>query len=94
MKDLVLDENLDLKIKNGDVVFDEATMQTLENVLDTNKGEWKDNVRLGVGIKKYLAANNSINELRGEIIENLKRVDIKHKKIGINKDKEIEVKVE
>lgn len=92
MKDLIID-NGDLKVKGNDLQVGEATLQVVENIVDSNKGEWKENKYLGVGIKNYLAANENIDDLRAEVIENMKRIGVEYKSVEIE-DGEIVIKVE
>lgn len=36
----------DIKISNGTIVLGDNTMDMIENIIDSNKGEWKENVFL------------------------------------------------
>lgn len=51
MKDVLLDENFDLAIKDGDFVFGESTKQNQILLLLARKGEFKNWLLAGVGLK-------------------------------------------
>lgn len=52
--DILLDENFDLKIANGDFVVDESTYQHQACLLMASKGEYKANPTIGVDSKRFL----------------------------------------
>lgn len=52
MKDLLLDENGDLKIVNGDFVIGDASEQSVEQLLISKPGEWKEFPQVGCNIQK------------------------------------------
>ncbi len=52
MKDFLLDENGDLKIVNGDFVIGDAEEQTVERILISKPGEWKEYPQVGCDIQK------------------------------------------
>lgn len=54
MQDLLLDINMELDIKNGDFVTGESTEQNQKLLLLTNKGEWKQNPLVGIGVESFL----------------------------------------
>lgn len=54
MRDLVLDENGDLSIINGDFVTGYSDNQHQEHILVATKGEYKEFPELGVGIEQIL----------------------------------------
>ena len=51
MEDILLDKNFDLAIKDGDFVFGESSKQNQLLLLLTRKGEWKNHLLAGVGLK-------------------------------------------
>ena len=53
-KDIILTENLDLKIVNGDFVLGESTAQHQKILILSDKGEYKENPMRGVGARRYL----------------------------------------
>ena len=53
-KDILLDQNFDLQISNGDFVIGEATEQHQQLLIATFNGEWKENPTVGVGAEGFL----------------------------------------
>lgn len=72
MEDIQLTDSLELHIKNGDLVVDDNLKQAQQLLLGTNKGEWKQNPKAGVGIVNYLETS-SVGELSREIREQFTR---------------------
>ena len=67
--DLLLTEENDLLIKNGDFVVGESTRQHQNLLLIADKGEFKQYPTVGVGILRYLEDYNGDNlarEIRAE----------------------------
>ena len=58
--------NKDLQIENGDFKVDESSQQSIEHLLLSHKGAYKEHPLLGVGIVEYLKGNTTINRLRLE----------------------------
>jgi len=54
MKDILLDEDLDLLIVNGDLVIGESDLQHIELIARSNTGDWKENPTFGVNIRKAI----------------------------------------
>ncbi len=54
MNDFGLDINGDLSIANGDFVIVDATRQHQQHIIIANKGEYKQNPEVGVGIVETL----------------------------------------
>ncbi|PIF44928.1 hypothetical protein CLU96_1927 [Chryseobacterium sp. 52] len=59
MKDLLLTEDYDLQIKNGDFVIGDSQEQSVELLLLSKQGEFKNNPEAGCDI---LSAKNGIIE--------------------------------
>ncbi len=53
-KDILLDQNNDLAIQNGDFVVGLSDPQHVDLILQTNPGEWKEFPQVGFGVKGYL----------------------------------------
>lgn len=53
-QDILLDENLDLKIENGDFSVGESTYQHQQCLILAEKGEFKQFPTAGVASKRYL----------------------------------------
>jgi hypothetical protein len=66
MKGILLNNDLDLAVKNGTLLFGETTAQNQKILLLSNKGEFKTTPMRGVGIGRYLE-NSEANELAREI---------------------------
>ena len=58
MNDLLLDENGDLKVENGDFVIGDATLQNQDAILEFQKGEFKEHPEVGVGLSNALLDEN------------------------------------
>lgn len=54
MTDILLDDNFDLQIINGDLVVGESTLQHQKLLLYSDKCEFKNTPMRGVGIRRYL----------------------------------------
>lgn len=52
MRDILLDENNDLKIINGDFLIGESTNQNVELLFKTSPGEWKEHIETGIAIQR------------------------------------------
>ena len=67
--DFLLDNIGDLKLTNGDLVFDDATLQLQEAILVIEKGDLKHAPLLGVGLANWLL-DDEVNSsgLKREII--------------------------
>jgi len=73
------------KLSNGDVVIEnnkivmvdgnDLLRQTVESVLQTNKGEWFLNEDEGINFKAILKKAPDFDEIRGEILDGLQQVD-------------------
>jgi hypothetical protein len=56
---IILDENNELLIRNGDLVIDDASQQHIALLLLSNQGDFKQHPLTGIGIMKYL--NSPLN---------------------------------
>lgn len=52
--DILLDQDFDLKIEDGDFVVGDDREQRLMLILDSNQGHWKQSPTVGVGIRGLL----------------------------------------
>lgn len=66
-KDIMLDDDGDLLIENGDFVVDNSDQQHVLLIVNTYLGNWKQYPLVGVGIKRYLASSGQQNNLRRDI---------------------------
>ena len=58
MKDILLDEDFDLLIKDGDLVIGDSDEQHKNLLLLCSKGDFKENPDVGVGIESYLESED------------------------------------
>ena len=63
-RDIVLDENNDLKIVAGDFLTGETEMQEVGLILQSYQGEWKENPMIGCNLVKEIRGN--INPIKRE----------------------------
>lgn len=54
MKDILLDENNDIKILNGDFDIGESEMQEVVLILQSVQSEWKETPVLGPNLYQYI----------------------------------------
>ncbi|MDY3352296.1 oxidase [Riemerella anatipestifer] len=93
MKDILLEDDGDLKIANGDFVVGESTQQEITHILTSFRGEWKEHPILGAEIPRLLKARAGITKMRSIVREQLEMDGFKKVHFDI-KDNEIEIKAE
>lgn len=71
-KDLLLDDDWDLLISNGDLVIGESDQQHIALVVVTAPGHWKENPFLGFNAGMYLGSNSNPAEMKVNLQEQLK----------------------
>jgi hypothetical protein len=54
MMDLLLKEDEDVAIEHGDFVIAESTARHQQQLLMNNKGDYKENPTVGVGLLRYI----------------------------------------
>jgi hypothetical protein len=59
MRDILLDENNDLKIVNGDFAVGESEMQEVGLILSSNQGEWKEHPVVGANLVTKVRSNTN-----------------------------------
>lgn len=62
MKDILIDENFDLVIENGDLATGDSEQQSLQLLLKSNKGDFKYSPQSGFGIDNYI--KETTNDLK------------------------------
>lgn len=67
MKDILLDDNNDLKILNGDFDIGESEMQEVALILQSTQGEWKQTPLLGPNLYRFVNGKVSKTEFEREI---------------------------
>ena len=84
MKDLLLNDNHDLAIANGDLVVDDSDVQHQDLLLMTTKGEWKESPTIGVGVLGFLKDEDAFGllatvkaqfEMDGMRVRNMELID-------------------
>ena len=83
MEDILLDENKDLKIENGDFAFGDSFEQDVEIIMSLTKGDLKSDAVLGVDLIKNINSNISETGLKQKIRLNLQRDNKKVGKIAV-----------
>lgn len=83
MTDIILTTDLDLQVVNGDLVTGDCLKQAQQLLLGTNKGEWKQNPTMGVGVVNYLETA-SMSELSREIREQFTKDGMKVSSVNIS----------
>lgn len=72
MTDILLNNENDISIINGDFQIGESSQQEIEAVLISFKGEYKNTPLLGAEIKRMLKARNTRQGITREVNEQLK----------------------
>lgn len=67
MKDILLTEDNDLKIINGDFDVGESEMQEVGLILQSTQGEWKESPLLGPNLFRFIKAKTNKAEIEREI---------------------------
>ena len=68
MKDILIDEENDLRLLAGDFEVGSSDNQQQKAILTTEKGEWKEHPEVGVGIAQMLA-----DDLYTEVLIEIKK---------------------
>jgi len=63
-KDILITEDYDLRVENGDFVTGESTRQHQNLIILADKGEFKQFPTVGVGILRYLEGHDGDNLAR------------------------------
>jgi hypothetical protein len=67
VKDIELDEDVDLVIENGDFSVSESDQQHIILIINTFPGHWKQFPTCGTGIIQYLASSGQGSKLNRSI---------------------------
>jgi hypothetical protein len=57
MRDVLLDNDQDLKISNGDLFIGESTNQNIELLFLSTPGDWKQHIETGIAIERATKGN-------------------------------------
>ena len=89
-QDILLDNNNDLQLYNGDFVIDNSDQQHVEHIVHAQKGEYKASPELGVGIEQMLNSEEPM-EFLIEAKKNLEYDGQKVDNISFTENKTIKV---
>lgn len=93
-KDILTDENGDIKILNGDLDFGYSDEQHIEHILIAHKGNYKQHPLIGVGISDYLNSPETLitrRKLEKEITLQLETDNAKEIKVNYTNEGTIKV---
>ena len=62
-QDILLDENSELRIENGDFVVGPSDKQSMQSILNSFPGWWKQFPTVGVGMMQYLNSKGKDQEI-------------------------------
>jgi len=97
MIDVILDNNLDLSIANGDFVVDDAEQQNQELILAAQQGAYRNSPLVGVGITNYLKSSftvANVDKLRQKIRLQMQYDGYQTVNVQINSFMDIELQAE
>jgi len=70
-KDILLNDNFEILIENGDFKVDSSDQQHVQCILLARNGQFYNNVLIGCGVQDYQNGTQSIQEKKQNIILNL-----------------------
>ncbi|SIT25656.1 hypothetical protein SAMN05421786_11549 [Chryseobacterium ureilyticum] len=88
--DLILDENFDIKIEDGDFVIGESTFQNQNLLILADKGQFKMDPTVGVGTRRFLESSKK-DDLAREIRQEFIKDGMFIKSLSISPEMEIKV---
>jgi phage baseplate assembly protein W len=86
--DIILDDDNDLLIQNGDFVIDKSGDQRAALIIQTSQGEWKQSPLVGCGINTALNSSltgAAINNINAVVRKQLEADLLKIKRLRIDK---------
>ena len=89
-KDILLDDNNDLKIINGDFDFGDSEMQEVGLILQSTQCEWKMTPTLGPNLYRFIKSKASKSEIEATVAIHL-AIDNKDFKLLKNKINTVEL---
>lgn len=84
-RDILVDDDNDLWVKNGDFVVGESTRQHQAHLLVAQKGEYRQSPASGVGIGDYLS-DEDLAELGSEIQKQFESDGMTIRKLSVFED--------
>jgi hypothetical protein len=85
MKDIKINSSLDVSFENGDFVVGDSTEQHQQLLLVTNKGDWKEDPTIAVGVQRFLKDEDN-SGLLTEIKKEFERDGMRVNKIELSSD--------
>ncbi|MDE3185287.1 MAG: oxidase [Bacteroidota bacterium] len=86
MKDLIIDENFELAVNNGDFIVDTSDVQQQNLLLISDKGDWKEFPTRCVGVQRWLS-DDEPEDLLAEIKKEFQRDGMKVNDLTLTDDK-------
>jgi hypothetical protein len=90
MNDILIDDELDMKMERGDLVTGLADLQHQHLLLISNKGDWKESPTVGVGVHSWLKDDEPAG-LLAEIKKEFERDGMTVNKVEILTDGKLNV---
>lgn len=72
IRDIIQNDNGDIKFLNGDILLGDSTRQHMRDLLLTNRGELKHSPLTGVGLNNYLndeTPEDMMRDIRKQVIK-------------------------
>ena len=89
--DYISDDNLDLIIRNGDFVVSESTQKHQRDLLLANKGEYKQNPTIGVGIDTFLLSEKNRDDVEAEVTSEFENDGMRIRRLEARSVSEFEI---
>lgn len=87
--DLLLGADLDLDVRGGDFAIGESTKQHQGLILETEKGEWRENPAVGVGITSMLLDDAAAGDIMLEIQQQMEADGQTISQLTVTADKQL-----
>lgn len=82
-KDILLNNDFDFELENGDIAIGESDNQDVDLMLYSNQGEWKNQPLFGANVQDYILSTK-LQGLKKHIKSQLKADGKSAKKMNIN----------
>jgi hypothetical protein len=83
VNDIIIYDDLDLEIENGDFVIDKSTAQHINHILIANKGDYRQTPLLGADIQRLLSDEANPNEVKADIQAELEKDGLQIEEISL-----------
>src|SRR5690348_8121762 len=94
VNDFLSDDTGDAVIENGDLKIAESTLQHQHDLLLANKGEYRQNPTIGVGLNKFIDDNFSPADFKKAVTSEFENDGMRVKKIEADNPEEIKIDAE